>query len=101
MWIVPEITQEYIERMEDVLDLYAKPFEKRLPIEVKKSGQIKKRDSEYVRCGTANIFCAIEPKAGVHITKVTKLRRGPDFAKMLSNIRDQYPNTKTIHFTIK
>src|ERR1039458_9276212 len=33
--------------------------------------QVTRRDYEYKRCGTANVFCGIEPKAGVHFTKVT------------------------------
>lgn len=103
--------------MEDLLDLYAKPLNNEEPVvciderpvqlqaEVRfpiaaDVGQIKKRDSEYVRCGTANIFCAVEPKAGKHITKVTKRRKRPDFAKMLSQISDAYPNVKTIHLVM-
>jgi hypothetical protein len=39
-----------------------------------KPGSVAKRDSEYERCGTANVFCGIEPKAGVHYTKVTPNR---------------------------
>src|SRR6202451_16557 len=31
-----------------------------------KPGSVAKRDSEYERCGTANVFCGIEPQAGVH-----------------------------------
>jgi hypothetical protein len=31
------------------------------------------KDYEYVRGGTANVFCAVEPKAGVYINKVTAL----------------------------
>ncbi len=104
--------------MEDVLDLYEKPLnplepvvclderpaklhgEVRLPIHENEPGKIKKRDSEYVRCGTANIFCAVEPKAGRHITKTTKRRRAPDFAQMLSKIEAEYPRAKTIHLVM-
>ena len=34
-----------------------------------------RRDSEYKRCGTANVFCAVEPKAGRHFTFATPDRR--------------------------
>jgi len=27
-------------------------------------GREARRDNEYERCGTANVFCAVEPKAG-------------------------------------
>jgi transposase len=118
MWVIPEVTPEFTSRMEEVLDLYQKPLnpeepvvclderpvvlrgEVRLPKHEGEPGQIKKRDSEYVRCGTANIFCAVEPKAGKHITKTTKRRRGRDFAQMLSKIRLEYPKAKTIHLVM-
>lgn len=104
--------------MEDVLDIYQKPLdpmepvvclderpvvlraEVRLPTGENDPGKIKKRDSEYVRCGTANVFCAVEPKAGKHITKATKRRKGRDFAQMLSKIEACYPNAKTIHLVM-
>jgi len=31
-------------------------------------GREARRDSEYERCGTASVFCAVEPKAGRHFT---------------------------------
>lgn len=104
--------------MEEVLDVYQKPLdpkepvvclderpvvlrgEVRLPRNENEPGKIKKRDSEYVRRGTANVFCAVEPKAGKHITKVTKRRKGRDFAQMLSKIEAEYPGAKTIHLVM-
>src|SRR4051812_49173417 len=118
MWVIPELTPEFTTRMEDVLDLYQKPLdpeepavclderpvvlraEVKLPRQENEPGKIKKRDSEYVRLGTANVFCAVEPKAGKHITKVTKRRKGRDFAQMLSKIEAHYPGTKTIHLVM-
>jgi hypothetical protein len=82
MWCIPELTQEYAERMEDVLNLYEKPLDPMEPVvcldakpvqlleDARKSivadkpGAIFKRDYEYVRGGTANVFCGVEPKAG-------------------------------------
>ena len=104
--------------MEEVLDLYQRPLnpdepvvclderpvvlraEVRLPRDENEPGKIKKRDAEYVRCGTANVFCAVEPKAGKHITKATKRRRGRDFAQMLFKIEGQYSGVKTIHLVM-
>lgn len=89
MWCIPELTPEFIERMEDVLNLYEKPYNCREPVIcldekpvqllkdvrepiTEKPGKIRKRDYEYVRAGTANVFCAVEPKGGRHFTYVTK-----------------------------
>ena len=118
MWCIPEFTQEYAERMEDVLDLYEKPLNPKEPVvcldekpvqlleDARKSivadkpGAIFKRDYEYVRGGTANVFCGVEPKAGKHFTRVTKNRKGPAFAKMISRIAKAYPKKKTIHLVM-
>jgi len=118
MWCIPELTKEYAERMDDVLNLYEKPLnpkepvvcldekpvqlleDARKPIAADKPGAIFKRDYEYVRGGTANVFCGVEPKAGRHFTRVTKNRKGPAFAKMISRIAKAYPRKKTIHMVM-
>jgi len=118
MWCIPEITLEYIVRMEDVLDIYAEKYnpdepvicfdEKsvqllkdcREPIPLSKSGSIRKVDSEYIRCGTANIFAAVEPKGGKHFTYVTKNRKGAAFAKVINRLANVYSHTKTIHLVM-
>jgi hypothetical protein len=85
MWCVPELNDEYIEKMEGVLGTYQQPYDPRVPVvcldekpitlhaEVRPPsaaapGREARRDSEYERCGTANVFCAVEPKAGRHFT---------------------------------
>jgi len=117
MWCVPEIDREYVERMEDVLDLYEKPLDKKEPVvcldekpiqllgearpsRPMKRGQPKRRDSEYVRKGTANVFCAVEPKTGKHMPRATRRRRGRDFAKMLQTIASRYPRARKIHLVM-
>ena len=118
MWCIPEISPEYIERMEDVLDIYEKTYnleepvicfdEKsvqllkdcREPIPLNKSGGIRKVDSEYIRCGTANIFAAVEPKGGKHFTYVTANRKGAAFAKIINRIANIYSQAKTIHLVM-
>jgi transposase len=114
MWCVPELDQEYVERMEDVLGVYEKPLSAEEPVicvdeksvslhkEVREPvgmqpGQEARRDSEYKRCGTANIFCGIEAKAGIHITEVTPTRAATEFAGFLQGIADLYPQAQTIH----
>lgn len=57
-------------------------------------------DSEYRRCGTANVFCAVEAKAGRHFTFVTPNRSGAEFAKALFKIALAYPEAETIHLVM-
>ena len=59
-----------------------------------------RRDNEYKRCGTANVFCAVEPKAGHHFTFPTPDRSGFEFAQVAVSLALAYPTAKTIHLVI-
>jgi hypothetical protein len=56
--------------------------------------------AEYRRCGTANVFCGVQPKAGRHFTKVTDNRSSPEFADYLLEIAAAYPEADTIHLVM-
>jgi transposase len=116
MWCVPELDEEYRERMEDLLALYGKPHNPDYPVvcfdEKTVQLHIDKRpssittdgmrlyDSEYVRNGTANVFCACEPKVGKHFVKVTEHRKKADFAHAMREIAASYPKAKKIHLVL-
>jgi len=117
MWCVAELDEEYIVRMEDVLAVYEKPLSEQEPVvcvdekpvvlhqELRpplalKPGWVARRDSEYQRWGTANVFCGVEPKAGRHFTKVTARRSAPEFADYLLHIAARYPQADTIHLVM-
>ena len=68
----------------------------RAPISMQ-PGRAARRDYEYKRRGTANVFCGIEPKAGRHFTKVTPTRSSPELADYLLEIAANYPEADTIH----
>ena len=57
-------------------------------------------DNEYQRNGTANVFCAVEPKAGRHFTFATPDRSGFEFAKVAFELALCYPAAKTIHLIV-
>ena len=103
--------------MEDVLELYEKPYIAAEPVicldekpvslhrEVRAPkaavpGMVAKRDGEYERCGTANVFCAVEPKAGRHYTRPTPNRTGAEFAQLLAELVLHYPEAETIHLVV-
>ena len=117
MWCVAELDAEYIERMEEVLGVYEKPYNPAEPVvcldekpvslhaEVRPPrppapGKIAKRDSEYKRCGTANVFCAVEPKAGRHFTRPTPDRSAPELAAVIGALAGDYPGARTIHMVM-
>src|SRR2546428_8854251 len=117
MWCVAELDKEYIEKMEDVLAQYEKPLDAAEPVvcidekpvslhgEVRPPlpaapGRIAKRDNEYKRRGTANVFCAVEPKAGRHFTWPTPDRSAPEFAQALGRLIHRYPRARTLHLVM-
>lgn len=71
--------------------------ELREPIAAERAGEILKRDYEYKRLGTANVFCGIEPKTGKKFTKATPDRKGPELAQMVKEIVGAYPEAEKIH----
>src|SRR5450631_4288939 len=58
------------------------------------------RDYEYVRRGTANIFCIVAPKTGRHLTHATANRKARRFAAAMKRISDAYPEAKRIHIIL-
>jgi hypothetical protein len=117
MWCVAELDEEYIRRMEDVLALYEKPLSEEEPVVCidekpvvlhqdtraplpARPGQLARRDYEYKRCGTANVFCGAEPKAGRHFPKATPTRSAVEFADYLVEIVARYPEARTIHLVL-
>ena len=117
MWCIEAIDAIFRARMYDVLDLYEEPYdpkrplvcldekpkqllgEKRMSIPMK-PGSLEKYDYEYVRNGTANIFMAIEFKAGKRRTQVTKRRTRTDFAQFVKMLVDEYPDAEVIRLII-
>ena len=103
--------------MEDVPALYERPLSETEPVvcvdekpvvlhaDVRparpmRPGRILRRDSEYKRCGTANVFCGVEPKAGRHFTKVTPNRSSPEFADCLLEMAASYPEADTVYLVM-
>jgi hypothetical protein len=117
MWCVAELDDEYITKMEDVLETYERPYDGEQPVvcldekpitlhaDVRPPspavpGREARRDNEYERCGTANVFCAVEPKAGRHFTFATPDRSGFEFAQVAAELALQYSHARTIHLVM-
>ena len=100
--------------MEDVLNLMEKPASEsepvvaldERPVQLHASersgrpmapGRIAQRDYEYVRLGTANVFCIVAPKTGRHLTHATTNRKARRFAGAIKRISDAYPKARRIH----
>jgi hypothetical protein len=104
--------------MEDVLELYAEPFdpkrpkvnfdetskqlikETRRPLEAR-PGQPERFDYEYERAGTRNLFLFTEPQAGWRHINVTERRTKPDFAHQMKwLVEERYPEAEDIRVVL-
>lgn len=99
--------------MEDVLDVYERPYDKEFPVvcvdelpyemhgEAReplpaRPGDDVKKDFEYVRCGTCSVFGAIEPLTGKCRTAVKDRRTKKDLAEFMKAVASDYSEAKKI-----
>jgi hypothetical protein len=104
--------------MEDVLDLYAEPYdplrprvcfderpyqmvsETRLPLPAR-PGQSQRYDYEYRREGTCNLFLFVQPERGWRHVTVTERRTTQDFAHCMKDLVDTYyPDAEVIRVVL-
>jgi transposase len=118
MWCIPKVDAEFVARMEDVLELYAevpdenRPVvcfdetprqligEARVPVAAR-PGKTARRDYEYVRNGTANVFMFVDAQRPWRHAKVTDRRANRDFAECMRDLVDQhYPSASCIRVVL-
>ena len=104
--------------MEDVLDLYAEEYDSQYPTvcldekpvvlhsetrltQPAAPGQPERRDYEYVREGTANLFVMVEPLAGWRHVAVTERRTKVDFAEAVRwLVEERYPDVEYVRIAL-
>lgn len=114
-WCVPpQADGEYVWHMEDVIQTYLRPYDASHPVvcfdeasrqlfgEVQapqptSPGRPAKRDYEYERKGTCNLFMMCEPLRGWRHVRVTDRRTRKDYADCLKELVDvHYPKAQKI-----
>jgi hypothetical protein len=117
MWCVPEIDEEFVARMEDVLRLHARRYRASEPVVCLDERPVqlldparpsipmrpcraRRSDYEYVRAGTANIFCIVEPKTGRRLTYASANRTGKAFAHAMYRVARRYKAARKIHMIV-
>ncbi|MEQ1831320.1 MAG: IS630 family transposase [Pirellula sp.] len=113
-WCIGKPDAKYVAKMEDVLDVYQRPYDPARPVvcidekskelhtEIRptipaQSGRPGYRDYEYKRNGTANLFLWVEPLAGRREVRMTDRRCAVDFAELLDDLADRvYPQANKI-----
>lgn len=110
----PKANAGFVAAMEDVLDVYARPYDPkrpqvcideggkqllgdvRPPLPVR-PGTPRREDYEYQRQGMANLFMVFEPLAGIRQVAVTERKTNQDFARLIRRLVDEwYPQAEKI-----
>ena len=115
MWCIPpEQNAEFVCAMENVLEVYHRPYDANRPVvcmdETSKQlvketratqpaspGRAARIDYEYERNGTANVFLFVEPLAGWRKVNITDRRTRSDWAEQIRALADvHYPSAERI-----
>lgn len=114
-WCIPPGEDaDFVANMEDILDTYRMPYdpdyplwcmdekpyqildEARKPLPMRR-GDVTKFDSDYIRNGTAAVFCFIQPHTGKIVQKVEPTRTAVDWAEKIRFLVDEIdPDAKKI-----
>lgn len=116
MWCIPpKQNAEFVAHMEDVLEVYAHPYDKKkpvicmdekpfqlldeylLPITMSKNNHTTKYDCEYIRKGSCSIFMFTEPLGQWRQAHALPRRTCEDWAKQMKWLIDEvYPDAEKI-----
>ena len=106
MWCIPpEQNAEFVCAMENVLEVYHRPYNPKRPVvcmdetskqlvketralQPTRPGQVTRFDYEYERNGTANVFLFCEPLAGRRQVSITDRRTRQDWADQIRELLD-------------
>jgi hypothetical protein len=111
--IPPKASSEFVAHMEQVLDVYKRPYDPDYPVICMdespkqlikqtrhvipmKPGHPAKQDYEYEREGVVNIFIANEPLAGKRLVDVTDRKKKKEWASFVKQIADNHPTAQKI-----
>ena len=106
MWCIPpKQSGEFVHHMEDVLEVYHRPYDPKRPVvcldetfkqligETRESlppapGRVERYDSVYVRNGVASLFMTFEPLAGWRHVELSDSRTAVDWARVVKDLVD-------------
>lgn len=114
-WVIPpDANAEFVACMEDVLELYERPYDRRFPVVCMDEQPVqltretrhpiaatkdhpRRVDYEYERAGTASIFMLAEPKVGWRSASARPRRTKVDWAlEMEALLETQYADAETV-----
>jgi hypothetical protein len=115
MWCIPpQQSAEFVYHLEDVLEVYKRPYDRRRPVVCMdetfkqligqtreplppRPGAVERFDHVYVRNGTASLFVAFEPLGNWRMVRVTDQRRRIEWAEFIRTLLDgRYRNAEKV-----
>jgi hypothetical protein len=112
--IPPDQNASFVAAMEDVLEVYARPYDPKLPVvcmdesSIQLIGEVsdpipaapghpKLVDDEYVRNGVASIFLEVEALGGKRAVKITETRTRVDWAHFIKEmLQERYADATKV-----
>jgi DDE superfamily endonuclease len=114
-WVIPpEADSEFVAAMEDVLEVYSRPYDERFPVvcmdeqpvQLLKETRVpiaatkdhpRRVDYEYERAGTASLFMFCEPLSGWRQVTVQESRTKVDWAREVAKLlRTRYASAEKV-----
>src|SRR5262249_27743941 len=113
-WCIPKASASFVAKMEDVLDVYQRPYDPARPqvcldearkelhstprgVRACQPAPPARQDHEYQRHGTGSLFAWVEPLTGRRKVRVTPRQTGAEFAEQLRLLVDEdYPEAARI-----
>jgi hypothetical protein len=112
-WCIARVDASFIAKMEDVLDVYARPYDADYPVICfderpcfligdtiaplpTQEGRIAKEHYSYQKNGSCCLLAAIEPLAGKRIAKVYNQRTKAEYSRFMQMLSESYKDAKKI-----
>ena len=110
--IPPDQNASFVAAMEDVLEVYSRPYDPKFPVvcmdesSIQLIGEVQDpipaapghpelMDDEYIRNGVASIFLEVEPLGGKRQVKITERRTRIDWAQFIKEmLKERYPDSE-------
>jgi transposase len=116
-WVIGKITSRFIANMEQILWLYALPYDPLYPVVcfderpcflignsveplAMQSGQVRKEHYAYIKHGSCALLAAIEPLTGNRLAQVHDRRTKKEFTLFCQSLAAIYPEAKKIRLVL-
>jgi hypothetical protein len=116
-WVIGKITGRFIANMEQILWLYALPYDPLYPVVcfderpcfligdiveplAMQSGQVRKEHYAYSKHGSCALLAAIEPLTGNRLAQVHDRRTKKEFTLFCQSLAAIYPEAKKIRLVL-